>query len=131
MALADAMAFGLQVRLRATHTRELGYSTTTLTHCQCGLCGANFVIGDKRHYVCASRTNGGLHACRNHLRIVREVAQSRILAGIKAELMAPEYLNEFKREFRVLRAAQQSARKRVWEARKARLAGLEQAVLFA
>ena len=112
---------------RAARTgREPKYLLSGLL--KCGLCGANFVIGDKRHYVCASRTNGGLHACRNNLRIVREVAQARILAGIKAELMAPEYLNEFKREFRLLRAAQQSARERVWEARKARLAELEQEI---
>jgi len=39
--------------------------------------------------------------------------------------MAPEYLDEFKREFRALRAAQRSVRKSVREARLKRLAELE------
>ena len=95
---------------------------------KCGLCGANFVIGDQRHYVCASHVNGGRHACRNDLRVARAIAESRILAGIKAELLAPEYLDEFKREFRALRAAQHSARKAAWEARRVRLSELEQEI---
>ncbi len=95
---------------------------------KCGFCGANFVIGDQRHYVCASHVNGGQHACGNHLRVARAIAESRILAGIKAELLAPEYLDEFKREFRALRAAQHSARKTAWEARRARLSELEQEI---
>ncbi len=95
---------------------------------KCGLCGANFVIGDQRHYVCASHVDGGQHACGNHLRVARVIAESRILAGIKAELLAPEYLDEFKREFRALRAAQHSARKAASEARRARLSELEQEI---
>jgi site-specific DNA recombinase len=95
---------------------------------KCGLCGANFVIGDQRHYVCASHVNGGQHACGNHLRVARVIAESRILAGIKAELLAPEYLEEFERELRTLRAAQRSARRAVGEARRARLSELQQEV---
>ena len=95
---------------------------------KCGVCGANFVIGDKRRYVCASHVNGGRHACTNYLRVGRVIAESKILAGIKAELLAPEYLDEFKREFRALRAAQHSARKSTLEARRVRLAELEQEI---
>ena len=53
---------------RAARTgREPKYLLSGLL--KCGICGANFVIGDKRHYVCSSHTNGGQHACKNHLRV--------------------------------------------------------------
>lgn len=73
---------------------------------KCGECGANFVMGDKSNYVCASRMNGGSHACSNKLRVARKLAESKLLSGIKAEMLQPEYLDAFKREMRAILAAQ-------------------------
>jgi hypothetical protein len=39
---------------------------------QCGVCGSNLVVsGPAQGYVCASRVNGGLHACPDRLRLPR------------------------------------------------------------
>ncbi len=95
---------------------------------KCGVCGANFVIGDRWRYVCATRANGGAHACSNNLRVSRAVAESRLLAGIKAELMAPEYVGEFKREVRALLATLRSARNSDRNLRAKRIAQLEREI---
>jgi site-specific DNA recombinase len=91
---------------------------------KCGICGSNFVMAGATHYACASRTNGGAHACHNGLRVSRTIAESKLLAGIKAELSAPEYLEEFKRAVRQALADSRDARSAQRDARTRRLAEL-------
>jgi hypothetical protein len=39
---------------------------------QCGMRGSNLIVsGPAQGYVCATRVNGGLHACSNRLRLPR------------------------------------------------------------
>lgn len=91
---------------------------------KCGTCGSNFVMAGATHYACASRTNGGKHACTNSLRVARSVAESKLLAGIKAELAAPEYLEEFKRAVRQALSDERASRSTQRDARARRLAEL-------
>jgi site-specific DNA recombinase len=91
---------------------------------KCGICGSNFVMAGAAHYACASRTNGGGHACSNGLRFARRVAESELLAAIKAELSAPEYLEEFKRAVRQALADARGARAMHSESQGRRLAEL-------
>jgi hypothetical protein len=93
---------------------------------KCGICGSNFVVAGSNHYACSSRINGGRHACANSLRVLRSAVESKLLSGIKAELSAPEYLQEFKRavrralsDLRSVHSAQRAAR----EKRLAELSG--------
>ena len=58
----------------------------------------------RRRSMQAEGTTGGGHACGNGLRAARRVAESKFLAGMKAELSALEYLEKFKRVVRQARA---------------------------
>lgn len=63
----------------------------------CGTCGARLVIADRTHYACASRINGGAAACASDVRIKRDIIESRLLAGIKNDLLAPDVMAEVRR----------------------------------
>jgi hypothetical protein len=56
--------------------------------------------------------------------VARSVAESKLLAGIKAELAAPEYLEEFKRAVRQALSDEHAARSTQRDARARRLAEL-------
>lgn len=62
----------------------------------CGVCGSNLVVsGPRQAYVCASRVNGGLHACGNKLRLPRVRLENQLLSWIHGVLVgngAPERL---------------------------------------
>jgi DNA invertase Pin-like site-specific DNA recombinase len=64
---------------------------------KCGTCGANFIMENKRSYVCSSRTNGGQHACKNNGRVRRDVAESHLLGGLKSRLLTPQVLRHVRR----------------------------------
>ena len=50
---------------------------------RCGLCGSSLVVsGPSQAYVCASRTNGGRHACGNALRVPRVRLERQLLKWI-------------------------------------------------
>jgi site-specific DNA recombinase len=51
---------------------------------RCGPCDAGMTIADDRAYVCASDKNGA--ACTNGIRVVRTLAETRILASVKRDL---------------------------------------------
>lgn len=94
---------------------------------KCGCCGANFVMTDRTHYSCASRTHGGKAACESTIRIKRAVVETGLLAGIKIDLLAPDIIAEVGRQVREI------VRRRVREAKSAsdgsdRLAALEREI---
>ncbi len=95
---------------------------------KCGTCGSNFVMANATSYRCGSYTNGGKSACGNSLLVSRTLAESKLLAGIKAELMQPEYLEEFKRTVREKLAKQRDTTSANQLARTKRLAELEQQI---
>jgi len=54
---------------------------------RCGVCGSNLVVsGPTQGYVCASRVNGGLHACSNGLRLPRVRLEKRLLQWVRSVL---------------------------------------------
>jgi site-specific DNA recombinase len=55
---------------------------------RCDVCGARYVLGDVRSYVCSSFINGA--ACSNDIRVRRDHAEQVLLAPIRDELLAPE-----------------------------------------
>jgi site-specific DNA recombinase len=54
---------------------------------RCDVCGAHYVMGDARSYVCSSFINGA--ACSNQIRVRRDHAQDVLLAPIRDELLTP------------------------------------------
>lgn len=65
---------------------------------KCGECGAHFVMDSKTHYRCGSVIDG--KACKNTIRVRRDVAESVILRPIIDELLAPEMIDEIVKEMR-------------------------------
>ena len=94
----------------------------------CGRCGGHFVAsgsGRSTAYACATRVNGGASACNNTIRVPRRVAESRLLAGLRDELMAPERFEQFKREVRRLLDAERNSLRDQDRERVSRLAQLD------
>jgi hypothetical protein len=55
---------------------------------QCGMCGSNLIVsGPAQGYVCATRVNGGLHACSNRLRLPRVRLEHLLLRWIHSVLI--------------------------------------------
>jgi site-specific DNA recombinase len=75
----------------------------------CGECGSRYVIINQHSYGCAGRNAGGPSACGNRLRVRRDVVESRLLAGIKQELLAPARVALFQAEVRRLLQAEAKA----------------------
>lgn len=62
----------------------------------CSECGSRFVIADTRSYGCAGHLNRG--ACKNNLRVRRDVVEDRCLNRLKQELSTPEREAHFLKE---------------------------------
>jgi site-specific DNA recombinase len=70
---------------------------------KCAVCGSNFIVsGPKQTYTCASRTNGGDHACENSGRVSRNRVEQALLGRIKEEPLGTEYQRIFAEEVRRL-----------------------------
>lgn len=65
---------------------------------KCGVCGSNFVMSNSRSYGCASLKERGKDACSNTALVRRDITESRLLEGIKRDLLSPEAVDLFKRE---------------------------------
>jgi len=62
----------------------------------CGECGSRFVVADARSYGCAGHLNRG--ACKNTLRVRRDIVEPRCLDGLKKALSTPQALSLFVKE---------------------------------
>jgi site-specific DNA recombinase len=92
---------------------------------KCAVCGSSFAVtGPSQSYTCASRTNGGEHACANAGRVPRVRVESELLSAIKGQLLGHEYQALFAEEVRRLLSdgARQASAAR--EARRARIGQL-------
>ncbi len=82
---------------------------------KCGICGGGFSIINKSHYGCSSARNKG--TCDNRLTIKRTSLEQRILDGLKDQLMHPdcvrEFVKEFHKEINTLEAEQGSERRNI------------------
>lgn len=102
---------------------------------QCGICGGNWIIVQRGYFGCSTNDGGGAGACANNRLIAKDDYERRVLAELKAELLAPEvvaaYLDEYGREHARLRrehAAEQAKLERRATQAQARVARLVAAV---
>ena len=65
---------------------------------QCGECGANYVMADTYRYGCASHLNRGRTVCSNGLRVARYLVESRLLEGVKRDLLSEDGIALFVQE---------------------------------
>jgi hypothetical protein len=69
---------------------------------RCGVCGSNLVVsGPRQAYVCASRVNGGLHACANKLLLPRVRLEKQLLHWIHGVLVGDDATERLLRAWRV------------------------------
>jgi site-specific DNA recombinase len=85
------------VRVRRGLSRHQAYATGAYPKyllsglLQCGMCGSNLIVsGPAQGYVCATRVNGGLHACSNKLRLPRVRLEHLLLKWIRGVLIGPD-----------------------------------------
>lgn len=76
---------------------------------KCGLCGANFIMANGSTYACArSWKRVGEHRCSNRLRVPRRDVERALLGHIRDDLLAPEALAAFTKEYARLQRERQS-----------------------
>ena len=75
---------------------------------RCGVCGGAYVVVYRNQYGCAAHKDRGPAVCGNGLRVRRDDLERDILAAVKADLLAPDKLEAFRRE---LAAALKEARR--------------------
>ena len=73
---------------------------------KCGCCGGGYTIVGKTHYGCANRRNKG--TCDNRLSIKRADLETRVLSGLKDQLLDPnliaEIVSSYQKEYNRLTA---------------------------
>jgi site-specific DNA recombinase len=65
---------------------------------RCGACGASFTLIGSTRYGCAASRNKG--TCDNRRTIERRMAETKVLAGLRDRLLAPDLIGEFVEEYR-------------------------------
>jgi hypothetical protein len=75
---------------------------------KCGQCGSNYVIAGARHYACASYVNG--NACKNTVRVRRDLVENALLDGIRKDLLSAEAIREACRRVRAKLRQQKQGR---------------------
>jgi site-specific DNA recombinase len=66
---------------------------------KCGQCGGNYIITSSATYGCAINKDRGAQICSNGLRVARSLVEEKLLHGIKTDLLSPENIALFRREF--------------------------------
>ena len=59
---------------------------------------SNFIIADSRRYKCSTHTNGGKHACENHLAVNRKLAEKLPLESVTEKVLTAEFLAECRKQ---------------------------------
>lgn len=65
---------------------------------RCGVCGGAYVVVYRDRYGCAAHKDRGPAVCGNGLRVRRADLERDILAAVKADLLAPDKIEAFRRE---------------------------------
>jgi site-specific DNA recombinase len=98
--------------IRSERARRPSYLLSGLL--TCGFCGGGFSKISKSHYGCSTARNKG--TCDNLLTIRRDALETKVLDGLKHQLMQPEmvttFVQEFLKEVNRQRAAQDGCRDR-------------------
>lgn len=90
---------------------------------RCGVCGGSYIMVNERYYGCATHKDRGSSVCPNGIKVRREVAEQKLLEGIRQQLLAPEVLELVRREF--ARAAAEGRREGQDKTAKRRLVQVE------
>lgn len=77
---------------------------------RCGVCGGRYVMVNDRNYGCSNHRERGGHVCSNGLVVKRSIVESRILDGVKHDLVTPEAMERFRKKVAELRV--RSAKKK-------------------
>jgi DNA invertase Pin-like site-specific DNA recombinase len=92
---------------------------------RCSVCGSSFTMICSTKYGCSTRINCGKGSCSNDRRVVRTVAEARLLGSLREELLHGEYLKvwvaEAERQLRDVKAPDSKAV-------RARVAGLSRQI---
>lgn len=64
---------------------------------KCGTCGGSFIQVGKQYYGCANTRNEG--TCGNRLTIKRKDFETRVLSGLKNQLLHPDLIAEYVRAY--------------------------------
>lgn len=59
---------------------------------RCGVCGAHYMVRDRKYYACSFNRNRGPHVCPNGKVVRRQTLEERLLAVIEREVFSPEAL---------------------------------------
>lgn len=59
---------------------------------RCGVCGAHYMVRDRKYYACSFNRNRGPHVCPNGEVVRREALEERLLTVIEEEVFSPEAL---------------------------------------
>jgi site-specific DNA recombinase len=91
-------------KLRSELARRPRYLLSGLL--KCGVCGGGYSMSGANRYGCSTAINKG--TCSNKLTIRRDEVESKVLGGLRHQLMHPElvkaFVEEFHREFNRLAA---------------------------
>ena len=93
-------------RAQALRTRHAGHSVHMCRRpkrlfsglLRCGACGGGYTIGRPGKYGCSAHREKG--TCTNGQQISADILDARVLAGLKDNLLAPQFLREFITAFR-------------------------------
>lgn len=100
LAIVDRATWGAaQARLKR-NSRNTGTAGRPPKHLlsgllRCGDCGGPMVAIDRYRYGCATAKDRG--TCHSKVRVARTVAETALLAGVKAELLSDEAFRRFQR----------------------------------
>ncbi|OYV74768.1 MAG: hypothetical protein B7Z66_15380 [Chromatiales bacterium 21-64-14] len=92
---------GVAVKAGITRARKSGgrYPRYLLSGLlQCSVCGGKYTVVDRYRYGCATHKERGSHACTNHLKVSRALADKLLLQGLREQLLTQERLRLFERE---------------------------------
>lgn len=78
---------------------------------RCGVCGGAFIVARNRpvSYACSTRLSAGNSACSNAMRLLRDIAEERILAPIVQDMLSDEAIAIALDEMKALAKAESRA----------------------
>lgn len=76
---------------------------------RCGVCGGSYIMVNERYYGCATHKDRGSSICPNGAKVRREVAEQKILEGLREQLLTPAVVETVRREYARAMAGEQRA----------------------
>lgn len=67
----------------------------------CGCCGAGWIIIGTGRWACSAHREGGAGACVNNRSITTEQFEARVLDGLQSQMLAPDLVEIYVREYHI------------------------------